>query len=71
MKLGALKSAIRDLTTAPQALVDLPNGNQLHIHAQKGPLLTSLDNAFPGGKAIETGLSLTEGGILVEELTEA
>lgn len=67
MKLGALKSAIRDSKVAPKVLTDLNDGRQLEIVAQKGPLLSALDETFPGGKAVETGIVFSETGYLVEE----
>jgi hypothetical protein len=63
MKLGSLKAAIRDLKVAPKVVIGLGDA-VVDIYAQKAPLLTELDRAFPGGKAVETGLQLDENGYL-------
>jgi hypothetical protein len=72
MKLGALKSAIRDLKTAPKALVRFGcDKRSLVLDLQKTPLLAELDKIFIGGRAEETGFEVTADGYLShkDELT--
>lgn len=59
MKLGELKALIRKTKGNPTIAV--PFGNRaMSFQVMKGPLLEELDRAYPGGKAIETGLSFDE-----------
>lgn len=67
MKLGPLKSAIRDLQQAPRALFRIHPDVVLEVHLQKTPLLASLDTAFPNGRASETGLTINAEGFLTRE----
>lgn len=63
MKLGALKADIR---AAPKVRVwfNLANKYPIKVPVEKGELLAQLDLAFPGGKAVETGLCLNGEGFL-------
>lgn len=66
MKLGALKSAIRDLKGAPKIWVGVL-GQPMTVDAQKTPLLAELDRLYPEGRAQETGLWLRDDGYLMRE----
>lgn len=68
MKLGPLKSAIRDLDTAPKLATANPPERGLILHLQKTPLLAELDRLFGQyGRSHETNLKLTEDGFLMPE----
>lgn len=67
MKLGALKTAIRESEVAPRLEVLLDNGKRLTVVAQKTPLLASLDELYPEGRSQETELWLREDGFLMRE----
>lgn len=58
MKLGSLKSAIRSTKGSPTLRVEVMPGVLATLALMKGPLQEALDAAFPGGKAVETGLTL-------------
>lgn len=62
MKLGTLKSAIRSTKGSPVLQIELAPGKVTKLSLLKGPLLETLDAAFPGGKAVETGLTLETQG---------
>lgn len=66
MKLGALNAAIRD---AEKVSVFFNAGGRvpLAVAVQKTSLIEALKDAFPEGRAHETGLALTEGGFLTSE----
>lgn len=66
MKLGALKAAIRQAKNVG-VYVEVGGVAKLLLLAQKGSMLEQLDEAFPGGKAQETGLYLREDGFLMKE----
>lgn len=70
MKLGPLKSAIRD-GDAPKVLVRhvRTDGTEVQITwvAQKTPLLAELDRLFPEGRAQETHLHINQEGYLTHE----
>jgi hypothetical protein len=74
MKLGALKQAIRDLPGAPKISFNAGGICPLNVPALKGGLLEALDEAFPQGRSVETGLKLVElptGSFLTREAEEA
>lgn len=60
MKLGELRSAIRKTKGNPIVKVPLVGGTIFTLTLQKTPLLEELERAYPGGKAVETGLSFVE-----------
>lgn len=62
MKLGTLKSNIRSTKGSPVLQIELAPGTLTTLSMMKGPLLEALDSAFPGGKAVETGLTLETQG---------
>lgn len=66
MKLGALKTAIRELTVAPKVMMKLGD-HVIQIDAQKTPLLAQLDKTFPGGRTQETGLHVRDDGFLMND----
>lgn len=59
MELGKLRAAIRKMKGNPKATV-LFAGKPMSFALMKGPLLEELEVQFPGGKTIETGISLNE-----------
>ena len=66
MKLGALKAAIK---AGSNPTINFRIGETiLSIAVQKGSLLEQLDEAFPDGKATETGVCLTAEGHLTREV---
>lgn len=70
MKLGQLKAAIRASKGNPPSVVAslTLGGPLLTLALQKTALLEELDRAYPGGKAVETGLQFSEKtGILEAE----
>ncbi|UUV43233.1 hypothetical protein RCCWILLIS_61 [Rhodobacter phage RcCWillis] len=69
MKLGPLRAAIRGTKGNPLIVTRLTaDGPEITLALQKTLLLTSLEDAYPGGKAVETGLTFDEGtGILQAE----
>lgn len=67
MKLGELKGAIRKLQGAPKIRLNLKTGQQLECELIKGVFLEQLDQAFPGGKAVETMLTLEADGFIGKE----
>lgn len=71
MELGKLRAAIRKTKGNPKATV-LFAGKPMSFALMKGPLLEELEVQFPGGKTIETGISLNEEtGELVAEQRDA
>ena len=62
MKLGNLKSSIRSTKGSPVLQIELSPGTVTTLALMKGPLLEALDAAFPGGKAVETGMTLRAAG---------
>ena len=71
MELGKLRAAIRKMKGNPKATV-LFAGKPMSFALMKGPLLEELEVQFPGGKTIETGISLNEEtGELVAEQRDA
>lgn len=62
MKLGNLKSMIRSTKGSPVLQIELSPGSAVTVALMKGPLLVALDEAFPGGKAVETSLTLETKG---------
>ena len=62
MKLGNLKSMIRSTKGSPVLQIELSPGSAVTVALMKGPLLVALDEAFPGGKAVETGMTLETKG---------
>lgn len=62
MKLGNLKSMIRSTKGSPVLQIELAPGTAVTVALMKGPLLVALDEAFPGGKAVETGMTLETKG---------
>lgn len=62
MKLGNLKSIIRSTKGSPVLQIELSPGTVTTLALMKGPLLEALDAAFPGGKAVETGMTLRAAG---------
>ena len=62
MKLGNLKSSIRSTKGSPVLQIELSPGTVTTLALMKGPLLEALDAAFPGGKAVETGMTLETKG---------
>lgn len=62
MKLGNLKSSIRSTKGSPVLQIELSPGTVTTLALMKGPLLEALDGAFPGGKAVETGMMLRAAG---------
>ncbi|NSZ73925.1 hypothetical protein G6L74_09250 [Agrobacterium tumefaciens] len=56
MKLGELRGAIRKTKGSPFTIVAI-GGEDITLVLQKTPLLEELDRVFPGGKAVETGLT--------------
>lgn len=72
MKLGALKTAIRELKIAPKALIRFGcDKRTMTLDLQKTPLLAELDKVFTGGRSEETGMDITADGYLshLDELT--
>jgi hypothetical protein len=65
MKLGALKSAIRDLDGPPRAWMNMPSEPPcaVPVYLGKTDFLKQLDEAYPGGRSQETGLELVRGFI--------
>lgn len=62
MKLGALKSAIRDNEGAPRAWMNMPGADcAVDVALVKTVLLERLDEAYPGGRSVETGLEFVNG----------
>lgn len=62
MKLGNLKSMIRSTKGSPVLQIELSPGTAVTVALMKGPLLVALDEAFPGGKATETSMTLETKG---------
>lgn len=61
MKLGELRAAIRSTKGNPIAHVTFYEGGPtIPFALQKASVLTELETAFPGGKAVETGLTFDE-----------
>lgn len=71
MKLGALKTAIREMKTNPQIRFALhpPGGEPVEVQValQKGSILEQLDLVFTQGRAQETGLCIREGFFTSEQ----
>lgn len=65
MKLSDLRAALRNTTGNPSAIVDLGNGVPLTVTLQKTALLAELGAAFDNARTAETGLTLTDGNVLV------
>jgi hypothetical protein len=62
VKLGALKSAIRDNEGPPRAWMNMPGTDcAVDVALVKSVLLERLDEAYPGGRSQETGLELVNG----------
>jgi hypothetical protein len=70
MKLGALKSAIKEGGT-PKIRVNLVGLHPVDLDIQKGSLLAALDASFPEGRAQETGLYLQAAGFIDRETNRA
>lgn len=76
MKLGELKAKIRTSKGNPSVKAEI-GGATLYVVAQKTPLMASLDEAFGASRAVETGLMISDNGMLIAEgdeqvaLTEA
>lgn len=66
MKQGNLKAAIRDRKGNPAIDWALPDGRAVRVMVMKTPLLEMLDGAFEH-KNTETGLTLTDDGLLTSE----
>lgn len=60
MKLGELRAALRKTKGNPTVVVELVPGKRFDLIIQKTPFFEELDKHFPGGKAVETGLSFDE-----------
>lgn len=61
MKLGPLRAAIRGTKGNPQIVTRLTaDGPEITLALQKTLLLTSLEEAYPGGKGVETNLTFDE-----------
>ena len=56
MKLGELKSKIRNTKGSPMLQIELTPGALGTIALMKTPLMEALDTMYPGGKSVETGL---------------
>lgn len=69
MKLSKINAAIR---SEPKVLVpfDTPAG-RIHVAVQKTALLQGLKDLYPGGRTEETGLNITEEGLLYNETEDA
>lgn len=62
MKLGQLKAAIRGTKGNPYIETALTEGGpKIRLFLQKSSLLEELEVAYPGGKAVETGLLFNDG----------
>lgn len=64
MKLGNLKSAIRNAKPGVTMEIPLPGGQTMRCWLVKGTLIDELSRVYGSGKATETGLSLDETGFL-------
>lgn len=63
MKLGEIKAAIRSTKGSPAVSIQFTGGSSpVTIALMKGPLMEALDAAYPGGKAVETGLVFEQSG---------
>lgn len=60
MKLGELRGLIRKTKGNPILKTAALGGVAMTLPLQKSPLLDELERAFPGGKAVETGLTFDE-----------
>lgn len=67
MKLGPLKSAIRDLPQAPKFKGRGWDGTEFDFHLQKTPLLAELDRLYPDRG--ETGYAINSEGYLTKDPT--
>lgn len=67
MKLGRLKTAIRNISGAPSITVAVPNGGSLRLNVQKISILDALGDAFEGVRGAETGLRVTPEGEVAHE----
>lgn len=56
MRLGELKSKIRNTKGSPMLQIELTPGALGTIALMKTPLMEALDTMYPGGKSVETGL---------------
>ncbi len=65
MKLGELRAAIRKSKAAPAIKASIGGSPVMLLLLQKGAVLDALETAFPGGKAVETGLEFDEGSGLI------
>lgn len=66
MKLGTLKTAIRESNQAPRIRTEFL-GQHVDLVLQKTPLLEELDRIYPDGRSQETGLWLREDGHIMKE----
>lgn len=69
MQLGNLRGAIRKAKGNPVVTVNFA-GQPMRFVLMKGPLLDELERAFPGGKAVETGIALNYDGDACELIDE-
>ncbi|WP_191569172.1 hypothetical protein [Paracoccus yeei] len=69
MQLGNLRGAIRKAKGNPVVTVNFA-GQPMRFVLMKGPVLEELERAFPGGKAVETGIGLKYDGDACELIDE-
>jgi hypothetical protein len=65
MKLGELRAAIRKSKAAPAIQASIGGSPAMLLLLQKGSILNALELAFPGGKAVETGLEFDDSSGLI------
>lgn len=65
MKLGELRAAIRKSKAAPAIQASIGGSPTMLLLLQKGSILDALELAFPGGKAVETGLEFDDASGLI------
>ena len=65
MKLGELRAAIRKSKAAPSIQASIGGSAVMLLLLQKGAILDALEMAFPGGKAVETGLEFDDASGLI------
>lgn len=73
MKLGQIRAAIRGTKGNPLIVTKIhPDGPAITLDLQKTPLLAALEDAYPGGKGVETHLTFDkETRIISAEETSA